>query len=119
MDFLERTMPSDWVRVERRNLRKIVEGGFHPEQVMVVTKGDDIIGYCQFEGSHFGPFGVRDDFQGKGIGTVLLARTLERMRQEGHHDAWVMWTDDTAAKVYSKFGFKETRRFALLKKNLS
>ena len=119
MNFLEQTMPSDWVRVERRNLRKIVEGGFHPEQVMVVTKGDDIIGYCQFEGSHFGPFGVSDAFQGRGIGTVLLARTLERMRQEGHHDAWVMWTDDLAAKVYGKFGFKETRRFALLKKNLS
>ena len=119
MNFLEQTMPSDWVRVERRNLRKIAEGGFHPEQVMVVTKGDDIIGYCQFEGSHFGPFGVSDAYQGKGIGTVLLGRTLERMRQEGYHDAWVMWTDDVAANVYGKFGFKETRRFALLKKNLS
>jgi mycothiol synthase len=119
MDFLEKTMPSDWVRVERRNLRKIVEGGFHPGQVMVVSKSDEIIGYCQFEGSHFGPFGVSETFQGRGIGTVLLARTLERMRHEGHHDAWVMWTDDIAAKVYGKFGFKETRRFALLKKDLS
>jgi mycothiol synthase len=116
MEFLEKSMPSDWVRVERRNLRKIVEGGFHPEQVVLVTKGDEIIGYCQFEGSHFGPFGVSDAYQGRGIGTVLLARTLERMRQEGYHDAWVMWTDDLAAKVYSKFGFKETRRFAMLKK---
>ena len=117
MEFLEKSMPSDWVRVERRNLRKIVEGGFHPEQVMVVTKGDEIIGYCQFEGSHFGPFGVSDAYQGRGIGTVLLARMLERMRQAGYHDAWVMWTDDLAAKVYSKFGFRETRRFALLKKS--
>jgi mycothiol synthase len=117
MEFLEQSMPFDWVRVERRNLRKIVEGGFHPEQVVLVTKGDDIIGYCQFEGSHFGPFGVSDAYQGRGIGTVLLARTLERMRQEGYHDAWVMWTDDLAAKVYGKFGFKETRRFAMLKKS--
>jgi GNAT superfamily N-acetyltransferase len=116
MQFLEKSMPSDWVRVERRNLRKIVEGGFHPEQVMLVTKGDEIIGYCQFERSHFGPFGVSEAYQGRGIGTVLLARTLERMRHEGFHDAWVMWTDDAAAKVYSKFGFKETRRFAMLKK---
>jgi mycothiol synthase len=116
MEFLEKTMPSDWVRVERRNLRKIAEGEFHPEQVVIVTKGNDIIGYCQFEGSHFGPFGVSDAYQGRGIGTVLLARTLERMRQEGYHDAWVMWTDDLAAKVYGKFGFKETRRFAMLKK---
>lgn len=118
MEFLEKTMPSDWVRVERRNLRKISEGGFHTDQIMVVTHNEDIIGYCQFEGSHFGPFGVSDAYQGRGIGTVLLARTLERMRHEGHHDAWVMWTDDVAANVYAKFGFKETRRFAMLKKNL-
>lgn len=118
MEFLEKTMPSDWVRVERRNLRRISEGGFHSEQIMVVTHKENIIGYCQFEGSHFGPFGVSGAYQGRGIGTVLLARTLERMRHEGHHDAWVMWTDDVAAKVYGKFGFKETRRFALLKKTL-
>ena len=118
MNFLEKSMPTDWVRVERRNLRKIVEGGFHAEQVTVVTKEDEIIGYCQFEGSHFGPFGVSEAYQGRGVGTVLLARTLERMRQEGYHDAWVMWTDDLAAKVYGKFGFKETRRFAMLKKAL-
>lgn len=118
MEFLEKTMPSDWVRVERRNLRKISEGGFHAEQIMVVTHNESIIGYCQFEGSHFGPFGVSGAHQGRGIGTVLLARTLERMRHDGHHDAWVMWTDDVAAKVYEKFGFKETRRFALLKKTL-
>jgi mycothiol synthase len=119
LDFLEKTMPSDWVRVERRNLRKLPEGGFHPEQIMLVTGGDEIIGYCQFEGSHFGPFGVSSLYQGRGIGTVLLARTLERMHQEGYHNAWVMWTDDLAAKVYGKFGFKETRRFALLQKLLS
>ena len=116
--FLGGSMPTDWVRVERRNLRKMTEGGFHPEQITVVTKDGEIIGYCQFEGSHFGPFGVSDAFQGRGIGTVLLARTLERMKCAGYHDAWVMWTDDNAAKVYGKFGFRETRRFVLLKKKL-
>jgi GNAT superfamily N-acetyltransferase len=118
LDFLERTMQTDWVRVERRNLRKMSEGSFRKEQITVVTKDDDIIGYCQFEGSHFGPFGVGEKFQGKGIGTVLLARAIERMKQAGHHNAWVMWTDDVAAKVYDKFGFKETRRFILLNKKL-
>ncbi len=118
LGFLERSMPTDWVRVERRNLRKMTEGSFHPEQITVVTHAGGIIGYCQFEGSHFGPFGVAEAFQGQGIGTVLLARTLERMRCAGHHDAWVMWTDDLAAKVYGKFGFRETRRFVLLKKQL-
>ncbi len=111
-------MPTDWVRVERANLKKLGTGGFTPEQITIVTHGERIVGYCQFEGSHFGPFGVSDDYQGRGIGTVLLARTLDRMRTLGYHDAWVMWTDDAAAKVYSKFGFKETRRFAILKKEL-
>ncbi len=118
LGFLEQTMPTDWVRVERRNLRRIAEGGFGEDQITVVAKGDDIIGYCQFEGSHFGPFGVSEQFQAKGIGTVLLARTLERMKQQGYHDAWVMWTDDIAARVYAKFGFSETRRFILMKKQL-
>jgi GNAT superfamily N-acetyltransferase len=111
-------MPTDWVRVERRNLKKISEGGFTENQITVVTHDNKIIGYCQFEGSHFGPFGVSNKYQGRGIGTVLLARTIERMKREGHHDAWVMWTDDVAAKVYGKFGFTETRRFSILKKEL-
>ncbi|MBI5473523.1 MAG: GNAT family N-acetyltransferase [Ignavibacteriae bacterium] len=118
MAFLEKSMPTDWVRVERANLKKLGTGGFTPEQITIVTHGEKIIGYCQFEGSHFGPFGVSDEYQGRGIGTVLLARTLDRMRTCGYHDAWVMWTDDLAAKVYAKFGFKETRRFSILQKQL-
>jgi mycothiol synthase len=62
---------------------------------------------------------VSDAYQGRGIGTVLLARTLERMRMQGYHNAWVMWTDDIAAKVYSKYEFTETRRFSILRKPLS
>ncbi len=118
LDFLEGSMPTDWVRVERRNLQLMVTGAFSPDQITVVVHGGRIIGYCQFEGSHFGPFGVAEEHQGKGIGTVLLARTLERMRHMGYHNAWVMWTDDVAAKVYGKFGFTETRRFAILRKEL-
>ncbi len=116
--FLEASMPTDWVRVERANLKKLWTGGFSPEQITVVTAGEQIIGYCQFEGSHFGPFGVSETFQGRGIGTVLLGRTLERMRTLGFHDAWVMWTDDVAAKVYAKFGFTQSRRFSILRKSL-
>ncbi len=118
LGFLEQTMPTDWVRVERANLKKISSGTFSAEHITVVTHAGNIIGYCQFEGSHFGPFGVSEAYQGRGIGTVLLARTLERMRHHGYHDAWVMWTDDKAAKLYRKFGFRETRRFSILRKEL-
>lgn len=50
LDFLECSMPTDWVRVERTNLRALTHGQFHSDQITVVTKGEEIIGYCQFEG---------------------------------------------------------------------
>ena len=125
MKFLEANMPSDWVRVSRANLRDLTRGIFQPDQIFVAVsegpsgKENEVIGYCQFEGAHFGPFGVAEKYQGKGIGTVLLGRTLERMRAKGYHNAYVLWTDDVAAKVYSKFGFKETRRFVVIRKSIA
>lgn len=119
MKFLEANMPADWVRVSRANLRDLTRGIFQADQIFVAVKGEEIIGYCQFEGAHFGPFGVAEKYQGKGIGTVLLGRTMEHMRAKGHHNAYVLWTDDLAAKVYSKFGFTETRRFAVMKKSIA
>lgn len=121
LKFLEKNMPSDWVRVARANLRDITRGIFQPDQIFVAIslKTEEIVGYCQYEGSHFGPFGVAEKYQGKGIGTVLLARTLDRMRAKGYHNAYVLWTDDVAAKVYSKFGFKETRRFVVMRKSIA
>lgn len=122
LKFLEANMPADWMRVSRANLRDLTRGIFQPDQIFLAVSegpgGSEVIGYCQFEGAHFGPFGVADKYQGKGIGTVLLGRTLERMRAKGNHNAFVLWTDDMAAKVYSKFGFKETRRFAVLRKSI-
>ncbi|HEY9186895.1 MAG TPA: GNAT family N-acetyltransferase [Ignavibacteria bacterium] len=117
IDFM-RSMTSDWYRVARHNLMDMTRNLFHQDQITIAVQNEKVIGYCQFEGSHFGPFGVADSHQGKGIGTILLGRTLEKMRMYGFHDAWVLWTDDLAAKVYSKFGFKETRRFVVLKKEL-
>jgi len=117
IDFM-RSMTSDWYRVARHNLMDMTRNLFHQDQITIAVQNEKVIGYCQFEGSHFGPFGVADSHQGKGIGTILLGRTLEKMRMYGFHDAWVLWTDDLAAKVYSKFGFKETRRFVVFKKEL-
>lgn len=125
LKFMETEMPADWQRVARSNMRDLTRGFFQADQVFIAEsersdgKGNEVIGYCQFEGTHFGPFGVAKKYQGRGIGTVLLARTLERMRAKGYHNAYVLWTDDIAAKVYSKFQFKETRRFAVMRKSIA
>jgi GNAT superfamily N-acetyltransferase len=119
MAFLKAHMPGDWVRHARDLLLDITKGLGDYDQFVVAWHNGEIVGYCQFEGEHFGPYGVRSDMQGRGIGTVLMAKCLETMRRKGCHNAWVLWTsDETAQKVYSKFGFKETRRFAVLRKRL-
>jgi mycothiol synthase len=118
-EFMRKDMPGDWIRISRENLTLLTYGRFKEEQIILAINGkDEVIGYCQYEEEHFGPFGVSDRFQGKGIGQVLLARTMEQMRNRGHHNAWFLWTDDKAAIVYSKVGFKESRRYAVLKKDL-
>jgi GNAT superfamily N-acetyltransferase len=118
LDFMKKYMPGDWLKGIRDNLALLPIGKFKEEQIMLAMKGNEILGYAQYEEEHFGPFGVRDDYQGKGIGQVLLARTIQMMHNRGHHNAWFLWTDDKAAHVYQKVGFKETRRFVVMKKEI-
>jgi len=87
--------------------------------VVVALREGEIVGYCQFRGEHFGPFGVREYCRGRGIGTVVLAKCLRQMQRAGLHNAWVLWTsDETAERVYSKLSFRETRRFSVLRRVL-
>lgn len=119
MKFMSDTMPGDWVEDARAILKKAASGAAPPNSVYVATDGDAIVGYCKFKGEHFGPFGVADSHQSRGIGSVLLARTLLQMRLEGHHAAFVLWTGDRAAKgVYGRLGFTVSRRFAIVRKKL-
>ncbi|GBC99400.1 Mycothiol acetyltransferase [bacterium HR17] len=119
MAFLKTHMPGDWVRHARDLLTDITKGLGDFDQFVVAWRDDEIVGYCQFEGEHFGPYGVRSDMQGRGIGTVLMVKCLQTMRRKGFHNAWVLWTsEETGQKVYSRFGFRETRRFAILRRRL-
>lgn len=118
LEFMRSYMPGDWLKGIRDNLTLLTIGKFKEEQILLAMKDNEILGYAQYEEEHFGPFGVRDDYQGKGIGQVLLARTIEMMHNRGHHNAWFLWTDDKAAHVYQKVGFRESRRFVVMKKEL-
>ncbi|MBM3499734.1 MAG: GNAT family N-acetyltransferase [Armatimonadetes bacterium] len=135
--FLRDHAPPDWLRDARELLIDITRGLAVEEQFTLALRGaaispvsaegpppagrrchaSEVVGYCQFRGEHFGPFGVREDLRGRGIGTVLLARCLQTMKARGLHNAWVLWTGDEAAeRVYSRFGFRETRRFSVLRR---
>ena len=119
MELLHEYMPGDWVRHAREVLQDIVKGHGTFDQFTLALHDSRVVGYCQFDGEHFGPFGVRDGMQGQGIGTVLLATCLQTMQRQGIHTAFVLWTsDDTAQRIYSRFGFTPTRRFAVLHRQL-
>lgn len=119
MRFQTEVMPGDWVEAARNRIRETAESTPTFDSVLVAVDGKRIVGYCQFDGEHFGPFGVAEAHQGRGIGSVLLARTLLRMREHGLHAAFVLWTGERAAKgVYGRLGFRVTRRFEIFRKKI-
>ena len=120
MALLGGCMPDDWVRHAREILVDVARGLARFDQFTVaVAEGGEVVGYCQFEAEHFGPLGVREGMRGRGIGTVLLALCLRAMQRRGLHTAWVLWTSDgNADRIYGKFGFRPTRRFAVLRRTL-
>jgi len=82
------------------------------------ARGVRVVGYCQrLEGDHVGPFGVAAQFRNKGIGTVMLYRLLERLRQKGYRFCWFGETG-RAQPYYARAGFVVTRRYAVMTKAL-
>lgn len=119
LTFLAESMPPDWLRHARDILLDVVAGRGVWEQVSIAREGEQILGYSQFEGHRFGPFGVREAYRSQGIGAALLGHTLTEMRQQGCHCAWLLWTGEAAARLYRRFGFRDSRRFVLLRKELA
>ena len=119
LDFLNREFPGDWERHLKETLNDILRGYRSYDEVQALFDGSDLIGFAQSEGERFGPFGVAQSQRGKGMGAILMFRTLLEMKSRGHSRAWFMWTNDsTAQRLYSPAGFKETRRFSVFKKTL-
>lgn len=80
--------------------------------------GDRVVGACIFgdpysDECRFGPFGVSDEMQGMGIGSVLLAEVLGEMKRRGLARAWMQWTSESgpAHTVYSRAGFRVVKRY--------
>lgn len=116
--FLHAEFPGDWQRYAREAIARI-EQGDSPTRLWIAHERGEVVGYSHFEGERFGPIGVAQSQRGRGIGQVLMYRTLQAMRLQGLHTAFFMWSDDrTAERLYNAAGFTETRRFALLRKGL-
>lgn len=118
LEFIPGHFGWDWHREARGVLNDLYNGDPRSVGMVVASQDDDVLGYAQHRGERFGPFGVRPDLQSRGIGRVLLATILSGMLQKNFHAAWFLWTGEDAARLYGQLGFREARRFAVMRKEL-
>jgi mycothiol synthase len=117
--FLRAEFVGDWQRFAREAILRI-EQGDPPQRVWLAHTDSEVFGFSHYENERFGPIGVAQSQRGRGIGQALLYRTLHAMRAQGLHTAFFLWSDDrTADRLYREAGFIETRRWAVLKKELT
>ncbi|GAA0911235.1 GNAT family N-acetyltransferase [Nonomuraea longicatena] len=75
--------------------------------------------YAAYRGiaERFGPFGVDERERGTGLGKVILHLAMTRMRAEGLHSSWFLWTGECspAGNLYTRAGYHVTRRFHMMR----
>jgi ribosomal protein S18 acetylase RimI-like enzyme len=119
LDFVRREFPGDWVRVVRETMARILEGE-PAERLIVAHEAGSVRGFVHWERERFGPIGVAAGERGRGLGQCLMFAALDAMRRHGFRSAWFLWSDDaTARRLYDAAGFRERRRFAVLRKEFS
>jgi GNAT superfamily N-acetyltransferase len=90
---------------------------------IVIAKKERIVGfalYAAYRGipERFGPFGVDPEQRGTGLGKILLHLTMTKMRAEGLHSSWFLWTGEAspAGRLYTNAGYGITRRFHVMRR---
>ncbi len=111
--FLAAAFPGDW-NIAARN--KIRAGGMGDMLIAIVK--NEVVGYCQWDGEHFGPFGVAEKARNKKVGAKLFTEAVKRIRDADGRTVWFNWADPDAARFYERFGLHATRRFAILRKDV-
>ncbi|QDU32767.1 Acetyltransferase (GNAT) family protein [Poriferisphaera corsica] len=114
LDFLRKEFAGDWASVIVDKIKKGTD-----DEIIVATKDEEVLGYVQWNGSHFGPFGVSEKLRGKGIGSILFWQVVEQMKKAGEHFIWLGWTGGAAARFYAeKGGLHEVRRHEVMVKEM-
>eukprot|EP01105_Mastigella_eilhardi_P023160 TRINITY_DN5796_c0_g1_i1.p1 TRINITY_DN5796_c0_g1~~TRINITY_DN5796_c0_g1_i1.p1 ORF type:complete len:575 (+),score=143.66 TRINITY_DN5796_c0_g1_i1:49-1773(+) len=107
--FMRAQFPGDWITAARA---KIQAGRF--SEVLVAIDQGEVVGYCQWEGEHFGPFGVAETHRNKGLGSRLFLEAASRISQAEGRTVWFNWADEAAARFYGRHGLKSFRNFAIM-----
>ncbi len=111
--FLAEAFPGDWNMAARAQIKS-----GRMKDVLIALLDGRIVGYCQWDGEHFGPFGVAESARNQRVGAKLFTEAVRRIRESDGRTAWFNWADPDAARFYERFGLHATRRFAILRKDL-
>lgn len=94
------------------------------DQIAIAKIEKKIVGYSMYSsgegrmpyspGERFGCFEVLESARSKGIGTLLLGKTLLDMKSNFIRNAYFLWTGEKASHLYSRFGFKPYRKFKIM-----
>lgn len=110
-EFLAASLPGAWNMAARA---KVQSGALH--ELLVAIDGDVVVGYCQWTGEHFGPFGVAPAARQQRVGAKLFTEAVCRIRAADGRTVWFNWADDRARQFYERFGLRVTRRFVVLRR---
>ncbi|MGN0745490.1 MAG: GNAT family N-acetyltransferase [Aristaeellaceae bacterium] len=98
LDFIRQRFSENWVHEADAALSTL------PAPCLIAVKDKQILGFCCWDVSalnYFGPIGVDEAARGTGVGSALLIRALEHMRDAGYGYAIIGWVSD-AADFYRK-----------------
>jgi GNAT superfamily N-acetyltransferase len=108
IDAISHSVPGEWTTIFKDRFE------LNPQQILIAKSKNLIGAYSTWQESRFGPIGVRPECRGQGLGQLLLAHTLENMRQQGASQARFSWSDRENLKFYQSSGFKITKSFMRL-----
>ena len=98
LDFIRENFYDAWVDETTVALSQ------QPLTCFIAVKDKKVVGFACYDATakgFFGPTGVQESMRGKGVGTALLYRTLEAMREAGYGYAVIGWVTD-AVEFYLK-----------------
>ncbi|MFG3688667.1 GNAT family N-acetyltransferase [Micromonospora sp. NPDC047740] len=111
---------SPYPRIPERDLQRFVNVDHRDREAFVVLAGDRIVAVGRYE--RLGPgspeaevaFVVEDEYQGRGIGSVLLEHLADTARRFGivHFVAEVLPANGAMLRVFSDFGYQVQRQYA-------
>jgi len=114
----------DIMRIERQSFRENYPRGVllvflenNPDTFLVAEYNGKVVGYSMsylrpdLEG-HIMSIAVDERYRGRGIGSLLLAETIERLLAKGarYIGLEVRVSNERAIKLYERFGFRRIKR---------